>query len=366
MDDDTESVDYLTLLPDDFPLDGFFAVGDYLTQCDVCVPGYIPPPIGLYRPEGFFFEQHVDNIRTILLPDRNVASRFAQMAMGAVISTDQQLRNAAALMAFAQCASIEIEPSVAFHELAHKAGNEAALQELGWFRAADNVNTRDWLSVALGHRNQLLGTYQTLAVPQVDLAKPLARWRRNYILALKMMELEYRPIRPVQRVLELLDWMRTDFIFGGPAALLASVYFAPNSPPKRRVFKDQASADREAALEGVKNAAWDLTHLSDFVRRVNEHGPTATTRYLFASFDKALRQFARLLFVYDADQSMQDMLPAALSPWWGASDATTIAAAVSESLEHVRSPAWEMKQGGDPNFIDALIARGEQLVREHR
>jgi hypothetical protein len=197
-----------------------------------------------------------------------------------------------------------------------------------------------------------------------DLAKPIKRWRRNYIIALKMAELEQLRIKPVDRVLNLFEWMRKDFIFGGPAALLASVYFAPKSPPKRRVFKNKNSTDREAAIAGVRNAAWDLTHLSDFVRRVNEEGHDGKRRYLFASFDRHLRRIAKLMFEFGAESSPPHVLPDVLSKWWAPSDAERISTTLFNHIEHVRSPEWKTKTASHPGFIDELIREGERRIRE--
>ena len=363
VEDDEENFSMVVRLPSDFPMDGLFAVSDRLAAADVCVPGYIPPLVGLYHPDGYFYESYVERIKTVLLPDRNVASRFAQLAQGRAARSDEQLRIAAALLAFAQCLDVEIEPSVAFHELAHKTGNETAWEELGWFRAADGARPHALIEVALHQTDALAGQHSPHEVPKLDLAKPIKRWRRNYIIALKVVELEQRQLRPVDRVLELFDWMRDDFMFGGPAALLASVYFAPNSPPKRRVFKDKNSLDREAAISGVRNAAWDLTHLSEFARLVNEAGREGSIRYLFASFDQHLRAIARLLFEFGTDRSAPDALPNALSRWWSRSDAERIAGAMFGHLERIQSPDWKAKTAPGPGFIDELVKKGEDLVR---
>lgn len=252
---DDENLTIAIRLPNNFPLQDLFEISSRLKEVDVCVPGYIPPEVGLYHPHGYFYEHEVQNIKTTLIPDRNVVSRFAQLAQGKPVHADQQLRIAAGLLGFCQCLDIEIEPAIAFHELAHKEGNDVALAELEWFRAADSASTHDLMDVGLMRKDALLGDYSPRKVNARDLARPLKRWNRNYILALKMMEFELRLTKPIDRVLALLDWMRDHFMFGGPAALLASVYFAPNSPPKKRVFKDKNSSDREKAIAGVRNAA---------------------------------------------------------------------------------------------------------------
>lgn len=363
-DEDVEELEVALWLPPDFPMDDLFETCNLLIKEDVCVPGYIPPPVGLYHPHGFLYEQHIERIATTLLPDRNVASRLAQLAQGTTVRGDQQLRIAAGLLAFAQCLHIQVEPSIAFHELAHKKGNEEAWAELAWFRAADNAKPQDLLDLALGRQNSLSGVYNAqTAGSMTDLARPIRRWNRNYIIALKMVELEYTHLRPVDRVLRLFQWMHDDFIFGGPAALLASVYFAPNSSPKRGVFKDKNSSNREAAIAGVRNAAWDLTHLSEFARRVNDEGHEGKTRYLFASFDKHLRSIAKLLFDFTTSEPSDDALPMALSQWWGQADAERIVVNLRSHIDRVHSTAWKAKVAPHSDFIGGLIREGEERIR---
>jgi hypothetical protein len=364
MQDADEDFSMLLKFPPDFPLADLYALSERLAVTEVCVPGYVPPPVGLFHPDGFFYDHHIERSKTILIPDRNVVSRMAQLARGRRVEADQQVRTAAGLLAFAQCLDIEIEPSVAFHELAHTAGNEAAWDELGWFRSADNARVHDVMDVALGRGDQLRAPGPPHEVQKHDLAKPLRRWNRNYIIALKVMDLEMQDLRPIERVLRLLDWMRDDFMFGGPAAMLASVYFAPNSPPRRRVFKDKNSSDREAAIAGARNAAWDLTHLSEFVRKVNEAGPDGRPRYLFASFDRHLRLMAKLLFDCATEISAADALPKALSSWWSETDARRIAATIAGHLDRINSAEWRAKTAPEPDFINHMIARGEAIVRE--
>ncbi len=358
-----EDFSMLLKLPPDYPLADLYALSERLAAAELCVPGYVPPPVGLFRPDGFFYDQHIERSQTILIPDRNVVSRMAQLARGRRVEADQQVRTAAGLLAFAQCLDIEIDPSVAFHELAHTAGNEAAWDELGWFRSADNARVHDVMDVALGRGDRLLAPGPPHEVQKHDLAKPLRRWNRNYIIALKVMDLEMQDLRPIDRVLRLLDWMRDDFMFGGPAAMLASVYFAPNSPPKRRVFKDKNSSDREAAIAGARNAAWDLTHLSEFVRKVNEAGPDGQPRFLFASFDRHLRLMAKLLFDCATELSAADALPQALSSWWPETDARRIASTIDQHLERINAPEWRAKTSPRPDFINRMIEQGEQIVR---
>jgi hypothetical protein len=311
------------LLPSDFPIDDVMAVADLLDKAGICVPGYIAPDVGLYHPMGFLYEKG-DGIKTVLLPDRNVVSRIAQVIQGKSAREDPQRRVAAALMAFAQCLDIQFEPSIAFHELASVQGNGAALVEYAWFRSADEPpRPREWLDVALGRTARINVVAHPAVVPNHNLERPLRRWRRNYILALKIAELELIPMKALDRIYAFLDWMHRDFILGGPAALLASVYFSPNSPSRKKLMKDLRSAQRDNAIRGIRNATWDLTHLSDFIQRVPDD--SSDTRFLFASFDKGLHRVASMLFERSQDPSGKETLVLGLERWWPEKDARCIA-----------------------------------------
>ncbi|MYN11233.1 hypothetical protein [Pseudoduganella aquatica] len=356
--DDTEFQIYL---PPGFPLDDLFDISEQLGKADICVPGYIPPEVGLYDIRGHFYESRKNGVQTILLPDRNMASRFAQLAEGKVIPNEEQRRASAALLAFAQCLDIQMEPGIAFHELAHKQGNDVSLTELGWFRAADRSRPQDVIDVAVGREDALSSRYHPLEVKNVDLAAPLRRWNRNYVMCLKMLELEQRIDKPLNRVLSLLEWMRDEFMFGGSVALLASVYFAPRSSPKEGVFKGKNSPHRDRALDGARNQAWDLTHLSEFVRQASENEYTKK-RYLFATFDQHLKLMAKLLFGFTKDAGGADAHLAALSNWWPPSDARRIIDAILAHVERIESPDWTAKKAPFPDFINRMIKLGEQRI----
>ena len=81
--DDTEKTERTILLPQGFPYFELKTLGEVLEKNDVFVPGYIPPPVGLYILDGFIYENQFRGIDTLLLPDRNIVSRMAKIASGA-------------------------------------------------------------------------------------------------------------------------------------------------------------------------------------------------------------------------------------------------------------------------------------------
>jgi hypothetical protein len=357
--DGGEEIEGILRLPPDFPYRELLALGEYIEAADVLTPGYIPPPVGLCHPDGFIYEKNFEDVKTVLLPDRNVASRFAQIAKGFLV--DGAVRPIAALLAFSHFLDIEVEPSVAFHELAHKHGNAIANEELAWLRQADNADAHMKLNVALGLTERLVELAPPVSIGELDLAFPLRRWRRNYIVTLKIGELELAGLPHLDRMLALLDWMHRDFIVAGPAAMLACIYFAPNSPPRRGLLKQLQSADRTRAIGGTKNAAWDITHLSDFVHRVNE-ATDGSTRYLFASLDRNLHYIARSLFDFGTDGIRQDNIVNELGKWWPQAHARVIAERMAGLFESIDHPERAARHPQVTGFVDRLIHSGEAAL----
>ncbi len=358
-DDDPERIERTVILPPHFPYSELRALGEVLEVDGVFVPGYRAPPVGLCNPDAFIFEAQFEEIQTILLPDRNIASRMAKIAAGAPM--DATFRKIAAIKAFCHFLDIQIEPAVAFHELAQTQGNDVANLELARFRDADNADPHPWLDLAFGDLDALDPMEPHHSPESHDLAFPLRRWRRNYIAALKIAEIELSGRPKLNRMLELLSWMRDDFIVAGPAALLACIYFAPNSPPRKGLFKQLRSPKRLRALDGVRNAAWDLTHLSEMIRRVNEAN-SSPIRLLFASFDEGLRNLARLLFTVSAEEFSEGLLVDSLVPWWSRAHAESIAKSLVELLAALDDESRKQRQASSPVLIDEMIRRGEQLL----
>lgn len=357
--DDPDGMERTILLPRGFPYFELRKLGEMLEENGIFVPGYVPPPVGLCVPDSFIFESQFERISTTLLPDRNIVSRIAKIATGAPM--DPMLRKVAAIKAFCHYLDIQIEPSIAFHEQAQSQGNTKANEELRWFRSADNADPQPWLELAFGIKDRLDSVLPLRDSESLDLAFPVRRWRRNYIAALKIAEIELTGGPNLERLLNLFDWMKNDFMVAGPAAMMACIYYAPNSPPRAGLFKGLWSPDRAKAINGIRNAAWDLTHLSDLVRRVNE-ADSSSNRLLFASFDEGLRNLARLLFVSSSDGLDLRGISDAISIWWSSQHSIRIREALADLFSCINDKDRKDRQLGSPITIDEMIARGEQSV----
>jgi hypothetical protein len=154
--------------------------------------------------------------------------------------------------------------------------------------------------------------------------------------------------------------MYSDFILGGPAALFASLYFAP-SAPRRRMLKQLRSPHRERAVEGVRNAAWDMTHVSDFVRRVQEEGSNRK-RFLLATADKSLARISSSLFHYGDELDGLEMLAHRLCSWWTPEDANSIAEAFCTYVDKLDEPKRRTNGEMQGDYIADLIIAGEQRL----
>lgn len=351
---------YIVQFEEGFPRTDVEALAAELMAGCALAPGFIPPSAGLLKLEAIVYAKDEQGYDTVVLPDRNLVSRMARVAsQGHADLTDATSRKAVALMAYCQAMNITLEPSIAFHELGMVSGNDTAREEFSWFRAADRGDARQWVALAAGRRSRVdLGKPDPLT--DHDFAKPLIRWRRNYVAALKAAELELSlTAAPIDRALALLDWMDKDFLLAGPAALFASMYYGPKAA-KGGLFKQLRSQARDKAIAGVRNAAWDMTHLSDFSLRVSK-AEEKKRRYIFASGDESLVRIAKRLFLGPEAADGWPSLAEALTEWWSDKDAQRLAATVFERFDIKRFSNRPMP---DPPVatIDALIAAGEDRL----
>ena len=354
-------MEIFALFSSDFPTDDVNAIASALMDSRILIPGYIPPDVGLLAIEGLEYARHALGQTTVLLPDRNLVSEMARIPrIGGIDPAQPNALTAARLMAFCQSLDITIEPSIAYHELAGVDGNEAAHEELAWFRSADHAHARAWIDLAMGRTTRL----PPIPPPdgeRRDLQHPLRRWRSNYAVALKIAELELADLAPVERHRRLVTWMVDDFTFAGPAAVFSAMYFAPRAP-RRGMFKNLRSEDRERALAGVRNAAWDITTLSDFIRKIPE-GEASGERYILATLDRALAAAAPLVLLdRDGDEDAPS-LGEALTAWWPRNEAADVATTLFNHRDRVLAterPTWSADR------VDARIKEGEDSLRTWR
>jgi hypothetical protein len=329
-------------------------------QEDLITPSFVPCyPAQIYRTLAYRIEAAECSTRTILLADRNLVSRWTSAVRGDEITHSHRV--AAALLAFAQCGNIDIEPNISLYELAASSGGLVANEELATFRLADDLPTEQWAALALGESDSLVqdsAMSQNAQSRNMDLEMPLRRWRRNYILALKIAQLELLGGRSEHRMAALIRWMYNDFLIGGPAVVLAAHYLAPNSR-RAKLLKSLYSIDRHTALKGIRNAAWDLTLLSDWLDRVAAQSESNTLT-LLGSRDRQLHRIARSLTAEPPEDAMRSAK--LFTQLWGKVAGERLSHLLEECRLNADSPARQLHRDVSPSFIDDLIAEGESRV----
>lgn len=345
-----------------FPFDDVEAIGARLMASGALTPGFVPPAVGLLTVQAMLYADRIERLPTVLLPDRNVVTRMARIARdGSVGRGDKPTLLALDLMAFCQAMNINIEPGLAFHELAQVMGDEVANEELRWFRVADTGERATyWIDLAVG-RSDRLPSLAPDAPEDLPLSLPPHRWRCNYAAMLMATALELDgTLSPVERFGRLLDWMMKEFILAGPAAMFCTKFLSPRAP-RAGLVKGLRSPDRNRALAGVRNAAWDVTYLSELTKRA-QPGRYATARCIFASADRALAELAPLLLIDVEDASdYRRELSKRLEPWWDG-DADRIAGMLVDAITAVEGRDAPVAPPGVDDYVGLKIAAGERRV----
>lgn len=352
-----EDAEFLFRFDPDFPIDDVDEIGWRLTESKALIPGWIVPEVGAFDIRAVVVAEHYDDWSTILLPDRNIISRMARVAREGVLGTrDHPTNIAVLLMAFAQAVNFNIEPGLAFHELAQRENNQSALEELRWFRAADTGgHAREWIDLALEHKTSI-AIGEVLAEEAVDLTAAVRRWRCNYVVAMKIAMLELESSNPADKLMALLDWMNEDFLLASPALIFAARYWAPNLP-RAGLIKHVKAPDRSRALKGARNAAWDITYLSEFIRRVRD-GVAKKEQIVLATGDRLLAEIAPILLRGRESEERHPSLEESLSQWWPAKFMSRFCDAFFEATEQAAGRSRWDSETQDP--VDRFTMQFEQ------
>lgn len=351
----------------DFPLDPMMLgrIELLLQRQDPITPSFIPRSNAeVYRALTYRVEAAERSTKTVLLADRNLVTRWIGVVRGDALTPHH--RTAAAVIVFAQCAAIEIEPNIALYEAAARAGSAAANEELAALRLADDLDSAAWASIACGETHavhQLVQPANSRSNESaVDFKVPLRRWRRNYVLALKAAELQLHGGKSAVLMARLLRWMHDEFLIGGPAVALAAHYFAPNAN-RKGLLKGLYSDDRKRALDGVRNAAWDLTLVGEWLARVG--GQEARNELtLLASLDRHVHAIARLVTNASPDaESNVTGSDGVFVQLWGYRDGAKLGRMLDDLRAGADDPSRQVHRPVDPQFIDRLIEEGEERVR---
>jgi hypothetical protein len=338
------------------PLADIRAIEDMLREADLFCAGFDADlySLSLYLEQNARFE----TTATLVL-DRNIFTRIISLASGRSADT-RDFRLAAAAMAFAQCANLLVDPALVLYEFARGIERQATIQELGVFRAADNLHPSFYADVALERADRLP------SIPPFDIrppftpaefAKPLSNWTFDYAAVLMLALIELEGGEGMQKLLRFMDWMYKDFFFSAPAFRFASQYFSPRR--QSRMLKRLRSSDRVAALEGVRNSAWDLALIHYWLSNVDQQN-TQNNLAILCSMDKALCATARGLIAPDG--RVEEGLRNTLENDWGRVRAAAIISRYADYNANLRSDVRRATRGFSTSQGEGLIADLERRL----
>jgi len=106
------------------PMEDVLAIQGLVANLDPLITPIDGPSELICNFATYLAEHELHGTAITLVPDRNILSHL--VAIGRGEPTSEPRRNAAAVLAFCQCANIMIEPNLALYELAHSAGSDSA------------------------------------------------------------------------------------------------------------------------------------------------------------------------------------------------------------------------------------------------
>lgn len=354
----------IQLMLHDYPVEDLRLIAEKLEKSISLVTGFISNQSGFLSVPDLIANQMIDKTEIVFLADRNIINRISRIAKTGILDiNDQNSIISCQIMALAQIVDINFDPTIAMYELAHTQGSRTANKELAWFKLADKSSPYKWIDLALGRTN-IFETGSSVEPVSYDLEKTLGRWERNYAIVLKIAELELSCLGPVEKFQSLLDWMKNDFFIAGPSLMFAAMYFSTKGR-KRDMIKKLRSHDRMAAIEGISNAAWDITYLSYF-NNMSKENDFEKRRYVFVTADKALAEIANNLMI-DADEiELENELNRKLSLWWPENDSKVI---VSSFYEALQLAGYREPPSADNELVDPIhlqITKGIGLIESYK
>jgi len=245
------------------------------------------------------------------------------------------------------------------------AGNEEANKELKLFRIADNIHPQDWADFALGHSDIFVPKLPKLSNidfnQKVNFMMPLRSWRNNYILVLKIAELELKNSNPDHNIIEFIEWMYKEFLFGANALMLANYYFARGNP-RKKLLKNLRSTDRKKALKGIKNATWDLTLLTEWFNSIESQQRTQKIS-LLCSLDKKLLELASLITdMSESNSNISEVYCEHFKKFWKEVTANKISTIYEKYMENLSHSSRKLNEYNYKSKTEKFIHDGESFI----
>jgi len=130
-----------------------------------------------------------------------------------------------------------------------------------------------------------------------------------------------------------MDWPVSEGFFDASALTFAVMYFGVHR--RANMLKSVNGNNLERARAGIRNAAWDLTYLSQWVRRSRQEPEHP---WMFCTNDRVLAELGNYLVTDETDQSLS-ALSTVFDRHWSKRDAEALLAHYQHCWDVVcRSP----------------------------
>lgn len=327
----------------------------FVTKPFITSPSNLTDPYEIYP---YLRAQHDDSVFVSSLIDLNVFTTLVKLGKGEDIQGHENEKLACALMYFFILSGIPVEPNIALYERAQKSSHQQALDELEFFRMADNVEPDIYAQIALGQRNNLQGATRIQRppivnkVPEEEFSKKLNHWKLNYLYLMKVAELERtNGLSGQEKMKAFIKWMHEETLLNNVVTHFVSMYFSPTR--ESGMLKGIGSEDTEKLKAGLHNAAWDLTYLRTWQQNYRKNEPHDI--WLFSTRDKALHKLAKHFFIAELD--------ALFTPYWDAKKASDLCNYYKTIADQVHAENdRELRQKALKENLDSLIAEYEKKL----
>jgi len=329
---------------------------DHSCFCTIPVPAFDP-----YRVLDVCRVCVVHDSTFMLIQDRNALSYTLELIDLPKEKLTEQHKKAAAVMAFAIITGMAFYPIAAVGETTMTNGTDRGHHDTAMMGALQNLNPQLYLDVMLG-RTSCIGREELdkeLSPKILRGAKSLdvnfwREMRPHYGAALKLASLLHscKSQASYQHAFqEFLRWSYEEFLFLSGAVVYGSLACSPNR--RKEMFKSLRSGNWELALNGVRNAAWDMGLIDHWAREIQEGIPERRFVY-FSTFDQTLAKCAKRFLSVEQDKlgEMQRLL----IEDWGAQSGKMIfhqyAAYARATESPVRKASSKPKEAYWSTFID--------------
>ena len=224
---------------------------------------------------------------------------------GSPLSEEQKI--VCGMMCFFICSGIETDPLPALLERPVDSDFRPKEEENYMFTIADHVPPQVYVDLALGKCSDIPEDQYLLAKNQVDNCsqtqeslrraiypdEPDIAYKHIYMSLLKSWLLYKEDISQERKLEKYLDWSFSNSLLQGqPTILFIIIFLSDKRYPK--MIKKHNSTSSDVIIKSIKNAVWDLYHLTLLEELHNKTGKKHI--WFFCTRDKLLLDISEFLF----------------------------------------------------------------------